>query len=334
MRVLVIGYTGSGKSTLIRSIARYLGTSVTINISHGSQAGTLNATSYTIHHDEFWDSPGFCDAAGRDDTFNREMQQLREFRDFDVAVYCYRPTRRVNQSGIRYSQLFGSNTPVTLCINNYVDADERADLQRQAVAEVQAEGLVVREVFFIPPSGVIDATQDVHNLYNRLQQFNNNNHKIQFTPGPISSTAVGIVRNKRCVEAAQRAAAAVEVVVFCSQGMGNGQERKELISVPAGRAIISTRIEEYSVNDGNNNGFSRMRVINPSTVEVHARMPCKRGGFIGIGEEGQWRDARYHVTHTGSVDAGLLQEQRMLTQQHPQLVAEIMSNWDYYNQRA
>jgi hypothetical protein len=84
--------------------------------------------------------------------------------------------------------------PVICVINDYPDINDKNALTRQAKDEIEnGEGLVATDLFFIPPIGLVDKTQDISLLHSRIRQFNNP-VKIGFTPG-----AFRVAQGDRCL---------------------------------------------------------------------------------------------------------------------------------------
>ena len=337
LKALVLGLTLSGKDQLISNVSRYYGVKDHAVPLHGV-VRTAAPVRHTINLDEWWNTPGLADIQLLDDRTVRIFTSEADFDHFDVIVYCWRPTGR-QSTGIRYCQMFGDNTPVTLVINHYPADDQKAAVEQEARRQVEAQGLVVGDVFYLPPPPLIHTTPDLANLLNRLRQFTGGNGtiaaNIRFTPAPLSEAAQQIIRLKRLRAADLQNIVPLEVNVFCSQGMDNGQERDFVYPCPDSRHIVSWRIDEYSVNDEDPNGWSRMEKVSSNAVRIHARMPnAKRCGFLDLDRKNQWRDANYYITHAGTANASIQAQLDTLKRAgHVALFTEIESNWTYYDNK-
>lgn len=336
LKILVIGLTLSGKDELCRVIAQYLGVTTEARPRHGAERDR-EPHCYSIQHHKLWNTPGLGDLQRLDDRTVRILMQQDGFNAFDLVLYCWRPTGNNNQSGVRYCKLFGDNTPVTLVINHYPADDQKAEVEREARTQVESEGLVVRDVFYLPPPALITTTNDLARLWNRVLQFNNNvQGGVRFTPAPLSAVARQIITLKRQLAADHDRVKPQEVQVFSSEGMACDTSRESIYTAPSGRTVPlnGCRIHETSVNDGDNNGYCRMTRMSDNTIRVEARMPKKRGGFLGGFEERQWRDARFYVTHVGTLDPTIpVQLETLRTANHEALIREIGTNWSYYSSR-
>ena len=155
--ILVIGETGTGKSTLINNL---LG-KVVAPVGHSMKSETQGVTLHEVAVDGVpvvvYDTPGLDDANGEDeDKHLRNMESLLERRKIHLVIYCFKMTETRMRRGLihtfkEYNKI-GVPWEQTVITLTFADKEEDTTNYRFSQMQKQVKETLIEEVKVMPSS--------------------------------------------------------------------------------------------------------------------------------------------------------------------------------------